>query len=66
MILFTCCLIGTGLCYYLGVRTPGARGHGTAKGWAVSLAIGFVLGALYYGFSAYGMLFSLDSLLDNL
>ena len=65
MILFACCLVGTGLCYYLGVRTPGPRGHGTTKGWLISLGVGVVLGALYYVFSAYGMLFSLDTLLDT-
>ena len=65
MILFACCLIGTGFCYYLGVRTPGTRGHGTTLGWIVALVVGVVLGALYYAFSAYGMFFSLDSLLDS-
>jgi hypothetical protein len=66
VILFACCVAGTGLSYYLGVRTPGLRGHGTTKGWAISLAIGLVLGALYYAFSAYGMMFSIDNLLDGL
>jgi len=31
-------------------------------GWATSLVIGVVLGLLYYVYSAYGLLFSLDSL----
>jgi hypothetical protein len=46
MILFACCLLGTGFCYYLGLKTPGRGGNGTTKGWAISLAVGVVLGAL--------------------
>ena len=65
MILFACCLLGTGFCYYLGLKTPGRGGNGTTKGWAISLAVGVVLGALYYAFSAYGLLFSLESLLGD-
>jgi hypothetical protein len=61
MTLFLFCMAGTALSYVLGLRTPG-RGHGTAKGWTASLAIGVVLGLLYYAYSAYGLLFSLDSL----
>ena len=61
MTLFLFCMAGTALCYFLGLRTPG-RGQGTVKGWAASLAIGVVLGLLYFVYSAYGLLFSLDSL----
>ena len=61
MSLFVFCVAGTALSYLMGLRTPG-RGYGTAKGWAVSLAVGVVLGLLYYVYSAFGLLFSLDSL----
>ncbi len=61
MTLFIFCLAGTGLSYFLGVKNPG-EGYGTAKGWTTSLAIGIFLGLLYYVYSAYGLLFSLDSL----
>ena len=59
--LFLFCMAGTALSYSLGLRTPG-RGQGTVKGWLTSLAIGVVLGFLYFVYSAYGLLFSLDSL----
>ena len=61
MSLFVFCVAGTALSYLMGLRTPG-RGYGTAKGWAASLAVGVVLGLLYYVYSAFGLLFSLDSL----
>ena len=61
MSLFVFCVAGTALSYLMGLRTPG-RGYGTAKGWAASLVIGVVLGLLYYVYSAFGLLFSLDSL----
>ena len=35
---------------------------GTVAGWATSLGIGVILGLLYYVYSAFGLLFSLDSL----
>ena len=59
--LFLFFMAGTALSYLLGLRTPG-RGQGTVKGWVASLAIGVVLGLLYFVYSAYGLLFSLDSL----
>jgi hypothetical protein len=61
MSLFAFCIAGTALSYLMGLRTPG-RGYGTVAGWATSLAIGVILGLLYYVYSAYGLLFSLDSL----
>ena len=61
MTLFVFCMAGTALSYLLGLRTPG-QGHGTVKGWTASLVVGGVLGLAYYAFSAYGLLFSLDSL----
>ncbi len=61
MTLFAFCLLGTALSYYLGIRWPG-KGYGTTKGWIVSLTIGLILALLYYVYSAYGLLFSLDSL----
>ena len=62
MTLFLFCLAGTALSYVVGLRTPG-KGYGTVKGWAVSLVIGGFLGLLYYVYSAYGLIFSLDALL---
>lgn len=59
--LFAFCIAGTALSYLMGLRAP-ARGRGTARGWAASVAIGLALGLLYYAYSAYGLLFSLDSL----
>ncbi len=61
MTLFLFCLAGTGLSYFMGLKTPG-RGHGTVKGWAVSLILGVFLGLLYYAYSALGLIFSLDAL----
>ena len=61
MSLFAFCIAGTALSYLMGLRTPG-RGYGTVTGWVTSLAIGVFLGLLYYLYSAYGLLFSLDSL----
>jgi thiamine transporter ThiT len=57
---FVVCMLGTGLSYFLGLRTP-AR-FGTAKGWTASMVTGLILGLMYFVYSAYGMLFSLDSL----
>ena len=62
MSLFIFCLAGTALSYFTGLKTPG-KGSGTVKGWTFSLVIGLSLGLLYYVYSAYGLLFSLDSLL---
>ena len=62
MTLFLFCLGGTGLSYFMGLKTPG-RGNGTVKGWAVSLILGVFLGLLYYVYSAYGLIFSLDAFL---
>ncbi len=59
---FLFCLAGTALSYLIGTRTPG-RGYGTPKGWGASLVIGLILGLLYFVYSAYGLLFSLDSFL---
>lgn len=61
MILFASCIAGTVLSYIMGLRTPG-KGYGTVAGWAVSLALGAGLALLYYAYSAYGIIFSLDSL----
>lgn len=61
MTLFLFCIAGTALSYFFGLRTPG-RGHGTVKGWVGSVTVGVFLGLLYYVYSAYGLLFSLDSL----
>jgi len=60
--LFLFCLSGTALSYFVGLRTPG-KGYGTVKGWTISLVIGAFLGLLYYVYSAYGLIYSLDSLL---
>lgn len=59
--LFAFCVAGTAFSYFLGLRTPGRR-YGTVAGWVTSVVIGVVLGLLYYVYSAYGLLFSLDSL----
>lgn len=64
MSLFLACIAGTVISYLLGVRTPGT-GYGTPLGWIATVLIGLVLGLLYYVFSAYGLLFSLDSLLSG-
>ena len=61
MTLFLSCVACTALSYFMGLRSPG-RGYGTAKGWTASLGIGVVLGLLYYVYSAYGLMVSLDSL----
>ncbi len=61
MSLFAFCIAGTVLSYFAGLRTPG-KGYGTAKGWTISVVVGMFLGLLYYVYSAYGLLFSLDSL----
>lgn len=62
MALFLVCMAGTALSYAMGVRAPG-KGYGTAKGWLASLVVGVFLALLYYVYSAYGLMFSLDSLL---
>ena len=61
MTLLLFCMAGIAPSYLLGLRTPGL-GQGTVKVWSASLAIGVVLGLLYFVYSAYGLLFSLDSL----
>ena len=61
MSLFIFCLAGTALSYFMGLKTPG-NGGGTVKGWTVSLAIGLFLGMLYFVYSAYGLIFSMDAL----
>ena len=61
MTLFLFCMTGTAFSYFMGLRAP-RGGQGTVKGWGASLTIGFVLGLLYFVYSAYGLLFSLDSL----
>lgn len=61
MTLFIFCLAGTGFSYFLGTKWPG-KGYGTVQGWTVSLSIGIFLGLLYFVYSAYGLLFSLDSI----
>ena len=63
MTLFIVCIAGTGLSYFLGLRSP-SRSRGTVSGWIASLAIGVILALLYYAYSAYGLLFSLDSFLQ--
>lgn len=63
MSLFIFCFAGTALSYFTGLKNPG-KGSGTVKGWTLSLFIGLFLGLLYYVYSAYGLLFSLDSLLS--
>ena len=65
MILFALCLIGTALSYWIGVRSPGRDGRGSLKGWIVSLLIGVLLALTFYAFSAFGLLFSLDSLMSD-
>ena len=62
MTLFLFCLAGTALSYFVGLKAPG-NGYGTVKGWTISLVIGVFLGLLYYVYSAYGLIYSLDSLL---
>ncbi|MBV8893849.1 MAG: hypothetical protein JO266_18090 [Acidobacteria bacterium] len=61
MSLFAFCIAGTALSYLLGLKMPG-RGYGTVIGWGTAVTIGVFLGLLYYVYSAYGLLFSLESL----
>ena len=61
MTLFLFCVAGTALSYFMGLRTRGT-GYGTPLGWMISVLLGLILGLLYYLYSAYGLLFSLDSL----
>lgn len=65
MILFVLCLAGTALSYFIGVKNPGLRASGTVKGWIVSLLLGGLLAVTFYAFSAFGLLFSLDSLIGD-
>jgi hypothetical protein len=58
-------LAGTALSYFLGVKSPGLRGYGTAKGWIICLLIGAGLALTFYAFSAFGLMVSLDSLLSD-
>ena len=64
MIMLAFCIGASALSYYAGVKTPGS-GNGTLKGWMICLLLGALLAASYFAFSAYGMLFSLDSLLAD-
>ena len=66
MILTSITLASSALCYWIGTQTPGRFRHGTSKGWIATLVIGALLAAMYYSFSAFGLLVSLDSLLDGL
>lgn len=65
MILLIICLCGTALSHYLGVRNSGVRGRGTTAGWLLSLMIGVVLAGIFYGFSAFGLIVSLDTLFSD-
>jgi hypothetical protein len=65
MILFTLCLIGTALSYFLGIKNPGRNARGTVKGWVVSILIGGLLALTFYAFSAFGLLISFESLLSD-
>lgn len=65
MILLLICLCGTALSYYLGVRTPPAYVYGTLKGWMFALLIGAVLTLIFYAFSTFGLMVSLDTLLGD-
>ena len=65
MILIALCLAGSALSYFMGVRSPGRKARGTLKGWIVSLMIGSLLALTFYAFSAFGLMFSLDSLLSD-
>ena len=49
----------------MGVRSPGMDARGTPKGWIISLGIGALLALTFYAFSAFGLLFSLDSMLSD-
>jgi hypothetical protein len=66
MILTSVTLGCAALCYWIGTQTPGRFRHGTAKGWIAALVIGALLAAVYYGFSAFGLLVSIDNLVDGL
>lgn len=65
MILILLCIAGTCLSYYLGIRAR-TRRYGTPGGWLTVILIGVLLGLAYYAFSAFGLLVSLDSLVDSL
>ena len=63
--LIALCLVGTSLSYFLGVRNPGERGYGTLKGWIAALLIGGALALTFYTFSAFGLMFSIESLFSD-
>ena len=64
MILTSLCLIATALSYYLGASNPGPRRFGTPVGWIASLLLGCVLAGVFYAFSAFGLIVSIESLFD--
>jgi hypothetical protein len=63
--LIALCLVGTSLSYFLGARSPGVRGYGTPKGWIIALLIGGALALAFYAFSAFGLMFSIESLFSD-
>ncbi len=63
--LIALCLAGTSLSYFLGVRSPGDHGYGTPKGWIVTQLTGAALALTFYAFSAFGLMFSLESLFSD-
>lgn len=65
MILFALCLAGTAACYVIGVKNPGVGTWGTPKGWIISLVIGSLLALIFYAFSAFGLIVSIDSLFSD-
>lgn len=65
MILTSLCLFATALAYYLGVSKPGPRGFGTPLGWVASLLIGGLLAGMFYAFSAFGLIVSIESLFSD-
>jgi hypothetical protein len=65
MILLLICLCGTALSYFLGLRTPSAYAYGTLKGWLFALLIGAALTLIFYAFSTFGLMVSLDSLFSD-
>ena len=65
MILASLCLIGTALSYYLGACNPGPRRMGTTKGWLLALLIGAILASVFYAFSAFGLIVSIESMFSD-
>ena len=65
MILTAICLFAAGLCYYLGLTDPGPRGRGTVGRWAICLGIGALLALIFYSFSAFGLIVSIDNLFSD-